>query len=358
MPQSLIFIPDISGFTNFVKETEIQHSQHIIQELLELLIDSNEIGLELSEIEGDALLFYKSRDIPGFEALLEQSKKMFLDFHNHLVDYEHRRVCHCGACSAASQLSLKFIAHEGDVSVIKIKDRENLYGNDVILAHKLLKNDVQSDEYLLVTDAISEKSELKNIQTLDWAKLQNGQSTYENYGEIPYNFIPLNPLQAQVKEPEPLRMPEKMKVPDTVERYIDVPPDRLFQLVSDLALKESWVKGVDKLEFKKDHVNRVGDTHVCVIDQKDFEFETVSNDFGKDKLVYGERIHNFDLFKEFSTYFVIGKNGDGSDLCVQVHYLINPVLGFLLKPFIHSKIRKVLERTIEQLSAYHHELNV
>lgn len=38
---ALIFIPDISGFTNFVTKTEIQHSNHIITELIELLIDAN-----------------------------------------------------------------------------------------------------------------------------------------------------------------------------------------------------------------------------------------------------------------------------------------------------------------------------
>ncbi|MFC2085655.1 hypothetical protein ACFLRO_00420 [Bacteroidota bacterium] len=31
----LLFVPDISGFTQFVKATEISHSRHIIQELLE-----------------------------------------------------------------------------------------------------------------------------------------------------------------------------------------------------------------------------------------------------------------------------------------------------------------------------------
>ena len=275
MSKSLIFIPDISGFTNFVKETEIQHSQHIIKELLELLIDSNEIGLELSEIEGDALLFYKSKDIPGIEKLIEQSKKMFLNFHDHLVDYEHRRICHCGACSTASQLTLKFIAHEGEVNIMKIKGRENLYGNDVILAHKLLKNDVKSREYLLVTDSFTKNSRIPDNKSFNWVSLQNGHSSYESFGEVPYNFILLKPLQDLIKIPMPLQMPDKIKDPIKVEKFVDIPPHSLYELVSNLELKQSWVKGVDKLEFKKSHVNRVGDTHVCVIDHKDFEFETI-----------------------------------------------------------------------------------
>ena len=63
--KGLLFIPDISGFTRFVNETEIEHSRLIIQELLEILINANQIGLEVSEIEGDAILFYKFGEVAG-----------------------------------------------------------------------------------------------------------------------------------------------------------------------------------------------------------------------------------------------------------------------------------------------------
>jgi len=83
--KGLLFIPDISGFTRFVNETDIEHSRLIIQELLEILINANEAGLEVSEIEGDAILFYKFGDAPSMEALYKQVEKMFCEFHQHLV---------------------------------------------------------------------------------------------------------------------------------------------------------------------------------------------------------------------------------------------------------------------------------
>src|SRR5688572_33411576 len=75
--KGLLFIPDISGFTKFVTEMEIEHSRHIIQELLEILIDSNEIGLEVSEVEGDAILFYRFGDTPKLNEVYKQVEKMF-----------------------------------------------------------------------------------------------------------------------------------------------------------------------------------------------------------------------------------------------------------------------------------------
>ena len=61
--KGLLFIPDISGFTQFVSETEIEHSRLIIQELLEILIDSNQTGLEISEIEGPSDDFIVRRHV-------------------------------------------------------------------------------------------------------------------------------------------------------------------------------------------------------------------------------------------------------------------------------------------------------
>ena len=46
--KGLIFIPDISGFTRFVSQIEIEHSRNIIQELLETLVQANQIGLTIS----------------------------------------------------------------------------------------------------------------------------------------------------------------------------------------------------------------------------------------------------------------------------------------------------------------------
>ncbi len=51
MAGSLLFIPDISGYTQFVQNTEIEHSQHVIAELLEVMINANTQNLQLAEIE-------------------------------------------------------------------------------------------------------------------------------------------------------------------------------------------------------------------------------------------------------------------------------------------------------------------
>ena len=89
--RGLLFIPDISGFTRFVNAMEIDHSRLVIQELLEVLINANKIGLEISEIEGDAILFYKFGESPEPKELYSQVEEMFCEFHKHLISYDRCR---------------------------------------------------------------------------------------------------------------------------------------------------------------------------------------------------------------------------------------------------------------------------
>src|SRR5215212_1864610 len=130
--RGLLFIPDISGFTRFINETEIEHSRLIIEELLETLINANQIGLEVSEIEGDAILFYKFGASPDLKELYKQVEKMFCEFHKHLIVYDNRKFCQCKACLAAAGLSLKVITHYGEFTGYNVKNFSKLIGKDVI----------------------------------------------------------------------------------------------------------------------------------------------------------------------------------------------------------------------------------
>ena len=169
----LIFIPDISGFTRFVNQTEIEHSRYIIEELLETIINSNQLDLQISEIEGDAILFYKFGDPPTVPDLVKQVERMFQEFHKQIRNYEYRRLCQCSACINAVDLTLKVVIHYGEFSSYKVKEFSKLLGKDIIVAHQLLKNDIDTHEYMLLTDRIPAKDELKDLPSwvnwsIDW----------------------------------------------------------------------------------------------------------------------------------------------------------------------------------------------
>jgi hypothetical protein len=78
--KGLIFIPNISGFTDFVCNVRAKTGVNITQELMKEMIDHSPPGLKLAEIEGDALLFYKLGKSYPVELFIESFKKMAVAF--------------------------------------------------------------------------------------------------------------------------------------------------------------------------------------------------------------------------------------------------------------------------------------
>lgn len=203
---SLLFIPDISGFTRFVSSTEVEHGRHIIAELLDLIIDADQLGLTVSELEGDAVFFYRDGPLPSFDEIVAQARRTFEAFHRHLKSYEVRRICDCGACGSAHELSLKIVVHAGPIDRIRVRGFEKPYGTDVIVAHRLLKNELDETEYLLVTDAaLDDASDLRALHVGEsgWGPVRQDVAVVDDVGEVPFRWLSLAPLRAAIPEPEP-----------------------------------------------------------------------------------------------------------------------------------------------------------
>ena len=76
-----ILIPDISGFTQFMTMTELEHGSHLISDFLETIIQNVDESFEVSEVEGDAVLLYKKGTVPSKQEVLDLCLKMFHAFH-------------------------------------------------------------------------------------------------------------------------------------------------------------------------------------------------------------------------------------------------------------------------------------
>ncbi|TKG94037.1 DUF2652 domain-containing protein [Puteibacter caeruleilacunae] len=346
---SFLFIPDISGFTEFVTGVESEHSQHIISELLELIIDSNELGLSVAEVEGDAVFFYKKGDVPSVPEVIKQVKKTFIDFNNHLRLYEHRRICGCGACSGAVNLSLKFVVHTGEISMVSVKDRVKPFGEPVITIHRLLKNKIPDDEYVMVTDDYLNKwgdEETVGDTLGNWEK---GNDCYDKIGNVKYNFLRLSPLKDMAFHgPTPIES-LKFQHPLVFEETINARKDIVFELVSNLNYRHLWTKGVDAMEFDKEKLNRVGTKHICVIGDRRLEFETVTSNFGNDQLVLGERTQSIPLVRESIAYYILEGEDDVTKLRIEIHFKPRKFIGWLLNPIFKRFMIKSFKQGITLL---------
>ncbi len=144
-----LLIPDISGFTRFVHTTDEVTGNMIIYRLLSAIVESNILDLTVSEIEGDAILFFKKGKKLKPGQILQQYETMLKNF-NQEVELLSREM------GREIDLSLKLIAHYGSTADYKLSGFHKLYGKTVIAAHRLLKNEVKSNVYVLITDELLE----------------------------------------------------------------------------------------------------------------------------------------------------------------------------------------------------------
>lgn len=346
---SLLFVPDISGFTQFINNTEIEHSQHIISELLEIIISENHLDFEISEVEGDAVVFYKNDNLPSVSQVYEQARAMFLKFHAHLKLYDQQRICQCGACSSASKLSLKFIVHSGALGFTNIQNRKKPFGADMVLAHKLLKNNVKQPEYVLITDSFLQHhpDELDKIKE---ATFSSGTGTYPDIGAIGYKYASLKHLFKLVPKPGQQTLPAKSKKPIVQEHVFDLPIMETYEYLSNFELKKIWNKDVKEFKYDPHKVNRIGTRHICVFDGGKAEFESVTNDFGKGNMVYGEKLLTFPLARDITFYFILTALGDHTKVRIEVHYQPLPFVGWLLEPIIIMNVKKINQKFINSFS--------
>jgi hypothetical protein len=154
-----IVLSTVSRYTKFLRLHRLttSHAQLVITELLESVIDAATPPLKVSEVEGDAVFFY-AMDTENVlapsqlaEAVSVQLIALFRAFYQKVVDLRSRNLCFCDACRNVLSLKMKLIMHIGEVSIQRVKTFEKLFGTDVILAHRLLKNTVPSKEYVLMT---------------------------------------------------------------------------------------------------------------------------------------------------------------------------------------------------------------
>jgi len=193
----LICIPDISGFTQFMSATGIELSAEVISSLLNKVIYSNQLNLKISEIEGDAVLFYRKGGLPEFESLVDQCKSFYTEFYKQLRFLEVKHRTNKEVENIPEMLGLKVIMHYGkDISTVPIGKNIKLMGEDIIVAHRLLKNDIPFEEYILFSENLLQHYKSREIkEETNWAQLKSHTEYYAHIGEVNYSFINLAPLE-------------------------------------------------------------------------------------------------------------------------------------------------------------------
>ena len=232
---------------------------------------------------------------------------MFSNFHKRLMVIERDTVCQCGACQTASNLTLKFIAHFGYLKEIKVARFLKATGVDMIVAHRLLKNDVDSHEYILMTEACGDAvGHASDHPSLRWSK---SSQAYDTIGTVKYEFATLSDYRKQISPPPaPARFVVE-KGDDNLEIVINAPLKAVYQTLVNVDKRPEWLDGVATINREMTS-ERIGMRHNCVFHGLKLINTAVYSDFHDDHAAYSEKVEIPEL-----------------KLTLQAHYEMHALVG-------------------------------
>lgn len=178
-----LILADISGYTSFVAQTEIEHADMALSFLLEAIIEKLSSLLTISKLEGDAVFAYvEESKLEEARSLLELIDQTYMAFRDKALALHAGATCPCRACRALPTLDLKFMVHHGEFIIQQVAGIRDLLGTDVNLLHRLAKNSVSESTgwkgYALFTE-----QGLEHMQAEKDLFLQQTES-YEHLGKV------------------------------------------------------------------------------------------------------------------------------------------------------------------------------
>ena len=248
MPEAnaTILIPDISGFTEFMTTTELEHGSHAINILLNAIINAVGDEYEVSEIEGDAVLMFKRGPAPSKKDIQNICLRIFNAFHYQRKWMQQHAICPCGACQAIINLTLKFVTHYGPVGEMKVGRFVTLSGTDVIVAHRLMKNSIPSNEYMLLTEKLWDHlPDAHEPYELEWSSLSD---EFASIGKIDYRFAHLETVRKMAPDPPPPDNYYRTDNTSSLELSIDANFRDIYMMIMNIPGRAEWVPGLQKVE--------------------------------------------------------------------------------------------------------------
>ncbi len=256
--QGYVLIADISGYTMYLTESELEHAQGVLQRLLELLIDHTRPPLTISRTAGDAVISYSllGAALQG-QTFVELIEDTYVAFRRTIELMVLNNTCRCNACANISTLDLKFFVHFGAFGVQRLGGHDELVGSDVNLIHRLLKNHVVEQTgiraYALYTAAAIQQLGLVEF----CQKLVAHRESYEHLGETAVWIQDMHPVWQTKKEALRIAIPPN-KIALQVATMIGLPPHQVWDYLAQPEYRSKLI-GSDRQEILDRRDGRVAE---------------------------------------------------------------------------------------------------
>jgi hypothetical protein len=262
--QGFLIISDITGYSKYLHESELEHARDSLTNLLNLLIEHTQSPLVLSKLEGDAVFSYAPAG--GFlqgQSLLDMIESTYASFRKALELMVLNTTCTCNACRNLPNLDLKFFVHYGSYMTQKLGNFNELVGNDVNLVHRLAKNHIKEETgfkaYAAFTQSVMGALGLEEFQN----SLTPHRETFADVGEVQLYVYDMHTVWDRLKDRVRIEVrPEEALVTHTYE--FPIPSSILWEYVTKPEYR-IILMGASKLEIRDQAQGRTGvdSTYYC-----------------------------------------------------------------------------------------------
>lgn len=230
--QGFLVISDITGYSKYVNESELEHARDSLTDLLNILIDHTQSPLVISDLEGDAVFSYAP--LGGFlqgQTLVDMIESTYAAFRKALELMVINTTCTCNACRNLPNLDLKFFVHYGSFMTQNLGKYIELVGNDVNLVHRLAKNHIKAETgfkaYAAFTQAVIEALGLD-----DFGKsITPYRETFADVGEVQLYVHDLHGVWERLKNSVRIVVPPADALVKLEHEY-PVPPSLMWEYIT------------------------------------------------------------------------------------------------------------------------------
>lgn len=232
-----IVMADITGYTVFLNESELEHAQDSLAAILVLIADSTQAPFIVSRFVGDAVLSYGIDDqLLNPQTILDDVENTYLAYRRALEQMVLNTTCSCNACANLGSLDLKFIIHHGEFSVQKIGEFEELMGPQINMVFRLAKNSIKEKLGFKAYVAYSQNA-------IDFLKLPGFAASLhslteqvDDFGEATIYVADMHPVWERRKAEAPVVIPDQ-DIWLTFSRDIRAPVGMVWDRLTDPATR-------------------------------------------------------------------------------------------------------------------------
>lgn len=275
---AFFLIADISGYTEFMSKTAIQHAKGILEAIFGDLVPAIRAPLTVSGLQGDAVFAYAfETDVMTKQFILDFSEQLYCVFARCKEKMLINTSCPCDACANVEGLELKIVVHHGDCVIQDTGGRQELAGQDVITAFRLLKNKVKENTGMNAYTLISCDA-LKAMEMVDYFDAAEFYTEeIEHIGSVEYVVRDMRAAwdrrrtsERTFVEPGDDLLMEEWIVP------LPVSPEVAFTICTRPDLRGEWL-GSDKVELLNTKNGKIepGTLYHCYHGDAIFPFEIV-----------------------------------------------------------------------------------